>query len=189
MTTAPVTSVALIDGIDVDAVAAAVAACPGVSGLFGGRGNAIASYLPGRRVAGVEVNPTTVTIHVRSRWGIPAAQLLTQIAAAVSALLHGHHLEVVVADIDDAEPPALQEALTPLAPVVPATPALSAPTTTTPSPDAAQPTPVPAEPIVDPMTIDGPPGALPRSTVRPPGSAPAPTTPSPTPAPPTFPTA
>jgi hypothetical protein len=188
MTQAPVTSVALIDGIDVDAVAAAVTACPGVSGLFGGRGDAIACYLPGRRVAGVEVNPTTVTIHVRSRWGIPAAQLLTQIATTVSPLLHEHHLEVVVADIDDAEPAAPQEAVTPLAPVVQPTPALSEPPVTTPPPAADQPTRVSADLIVEPTPMDGPPGALPRSTVRPPGSAPVPTTRGPTPPPPTFPT-
>ncbi len=107
MSRAPVTTVAIIDGIDVDAVAAAVTACPGVSALFGGRSDVVASYLPGRRVAGVEVTakPPTVTIHVRSRWGVTAAELLAQIASAVSPLLHGQRLEVVVADIDDAEPP------------------------------------------------------------------------------------
>jgi hypothetical protein len=101
MTQAPVTSVAVIDGIDVDALAAAVTACPGVSALFGGRGDAIATYLPGRRVPGVEVQPSTVTIHIRSRWGVSAAQLLTEIAAAASPLLRGKRLQVVVADIDD----------------------------------------------------------------------------------------
>jgi hypothetical protein len=127
MTEAPGTSVALIDGIDVDAVAAAVTACPGVSALFGGRGDAIATYLPGRRVPGVEVQPSTVTIHVRSRWGIPAPQLLTQIGTAISPLLRGHRLEVVVADIDDAEPPALPEKVTPLAPVAQETVSLPGP--------------------------------------------------------------
>ena len=81
-------------------------ACPGVSALFGGRGDTIASYLPGRRVPGVEVPPTAVTIHVRSRWGVSAPQLLAQIAAAVSPLRHGKRLQVVVADIDDPDPPA-----------------------------------------------------------------------------------
>jgi hypothetical protein len=150
MTTAPVTSVALIDGINVDAVAAAVTACPGVSGLFGGRGDAIASYLPGRRVPGVEVQPFTVTIHVRGRWGVSASQLLAEIAAAVSPLLLGKRLQVVVADIDDPDP-AVGPAL-PTAPGVAATdvvaldPAVPRPPGS--APPATPPTPTPAFPTV-----------------------------------------
>jgi hypothetical protein len=141
MSTAPVASVALIDGVDVDAVAAAVTACPGVSALFGGRGDAIASYLPGRRVPGVEVTPTTVTIHVRSRWGISAPQLLTEVAAATSPLRHGKRLQVVVADIDDGDPPA------PLA--LPSGP-ISAEPVAVRSPGSASPPTVPGPPLPAP---------------------------------------
>ena len=38
----------LVDGVDVEAVAMAVAECPGVSGLDSGRYGEVASYLPGR---------------------------------------------------------------------------------------------------------------------------------------------
>src|SRR5881398_3708720 len=38
-----------IDGVDVDAVAAAVQACPDVAGLDGGKFGEVASYLPGRK--------------------------------------------------------------------------------------------------------------------------------------------
>ena len=43
---------AVIDGIDIDAVAAAVRGCAGVAGLDGGQFGEVASYLPGRKVAG-----------------------------------------------------------------------------------------------------------------------------------------
>ena len=101
MTTAAGTTVAMIDGIDVDAVAVAVRACPAVSGLYGGRGDAIASYLPGRRVPGVEVANGEVTVHVRSRWAIPAAELLSQVAAGLRPVIGSRPFQVVVEDIDD----------------------------------------------------------------------------------------
>jgi hypothetical protein len=149
---APVTSVALIDGVNVDAVAAAVTACPGVSGLFGGRGDAIATYLPGRRVSGIEVQPSTVTIHVRGRWGVSAPQLFAEIAAAVSPLLLGKRLHVVVADIDDPDPPVVLPL--PAAPAVAVTdlvvldPAVPRPPGSAPAATPSTPTPPPAFPTV-----------------------------------------
>ncbi len=92
---------AVIDGVDVDAVAAAVRACPAVSDLFAGRLEEVGSYLPGRRVAGVVVDAQSLMVQIRSRWGIPVAEVLRQVAAAVQHLQHGHELRVVVADIDD----------------------------------------------------------------------------------------
>lgn len=96
---------AVIDGVDVDAVAAAVQACPGVSGLDAGRFGEVASYLPGRRVQGVAVRKDSVTAQVRTRWAVPAADLLSQITAVLTPLTGGRRVELVVADIDD--PPAL----------------------------------------------------------------------------------
>lgn len=92
---------ALVDGVDVDAVAAAAGGCPGVAGLFAGRYGEFGSYLPGRRVAGVEVRDRTVTVHVRSRWGVPARHLLAEITAAIAPLTADRPVRVVVADIDD----------------------------------------------------------------------------------------
>jgi uncharacterized alkaline shock family protein YloU len=100
---------AVIDGINVDDVAAAVQACPGVSGLDGGRFGEVASYLPGRRVQGVAVRTYSVTVQVRSRWGVSAPDLLSQITAALTPLIGVRRVEVVVADID--EPPALEGSL------------------------------------------------------------------------------
>jgi hypothetical protein len=96
---------AVIDGVNVDGVASAVQGCPGVSGLDGGRFGEVASYLPGRRVQGVAVRADSVTVQVRSRWGVSAPDLLSQITAVLAPLIGGRRVEVVVADID--EPPAL----------------------------------------------------------------------------------
>ena len=172
MTTAPATSAAIIDGVDVDAVAAAVTACPGVSALFGGRGDAIASYLPGRRVPGVEVSGGTIVITVRSRWDTTAPALLTQISSAVSPMLRGKRFQILMADIDDpdtaqADPAAASDTAT-SRPVTPVTTAGRDPHSISPG--------------VEPATLDA-------STPRPPGSSPAPSEPAPQPAPPHFPTA
>jgi hypothetical protein len=98
---APVPVPALVDGVNVDAVAAAVRACPGVSDLYPGRFAEVATYLPGRRVPGVVIADGTLTVQVRSRWAVPADALLREIDSAVANLRHGHQLRVVVADIDD----------------------------------------------------------------------------------------
>jgi len=103
---------AVIDGINVDGVAAAVQACPGVSGLDGGRFGEVASYLPGRRVQGVAVRTNSVTVQVRSRWGVSAPDLLSQVTAALTPLIGARRVEVVVADID--EPPARGGSLPPV---------------------------------------------------------------------------
>jgi hypothetical protein len=96
---------AVADGIDVEAVSAAAAGCPGVSALDGGRFGEVASYRPGRQVPGVVVRENSVLIQVRSRWGVPAGDLLGQITAAVSPFTGHRRVELVIGDIDD--PPML----------------------------------------------------------------------------------
>jgi hypothetical protein len=116
MTLLPASSVpaaAVIDGVDVDAVAAAVLACPGVAALDGGQFGEVASYLPGRKVAGVMVGGGRVKVQVRVRWAVPAPGLARQITAALAPLI-GHYLvDVAIADIDD--PPGTLEAAGPRA--------------------------------------------------------------------------
>ena len=92
---------AVIDGVDVDAVAAAVEGCTGVSALDGGRFGEAATYLPGRTVAGVVVGDGRVAVQVRSRWGVPAPELAALIAAVVAPLTGYRPVDVVIADIDD----------------------------------------------------------------------------------------
>jgi hypothetical protein len=92
---------AFIDGVDVDAVAAAVQACAGVAGLDGGRFGEVVSYLPGRTVPGVVVSDSRVKVQIRSRWGIPARELAALITSALAPFTRGKPVDVVVADIDD----------------------------------------------------------------------------------------
>jgi hypothetical protein len=98
---------AYVQGVDVDAVATAVSGCAGVSALFAGRFHEVGTYLPGRRVAGIEVDPSTVTVHVRSRWGVTAARLREEVSLATTGLLAAHSLHLVIADIDD--PPSTSD--------------------------------------------------------------------------------
>ena len=116
MTTAPPAvdiAAAIVDGIDVDAVASAVLACPGVSDLTDGRFGDATSYLPGRRLTGVAVREDTLRISVRAKWGVTASDLLDQITLAVTPIGSDRRIEVVIAEIDDPpwlavqQPPAL----------------------------------------------------------------------------------
>jgi hypothetical protein len=89
---------------EVDAVAAVVLGCPGVSALDGGRFGEIASYLPGRVVPGVAVDEDRIRVQVRSAWGIPAAELAALITLALAPLAGPRPVDVTIADIDDPPP-------------------------------------------------------------------------------------
>jgi hypothetical protein len=92
---------AIIDGIDVDAVAAAVRACPGVSGLHGGRYGEVTTFLPGRVVRGVVVGGGRVRVQIRSAWGTQAPSLAAVITAALAPLTGNRPVDLAIADIDD----------------------------------------------------------------------------------------
>jgi hypothetical protein len=98
----------LVDGIDVDAVAALVRGCAGVSALDGGPFGEVASYLPGRTVPGVAVDDGRIRVQVRSRWGVPAADVAAIITAALAPLAGPRPVDVTIADIDD--PPVVAPA-------------------------------------------------------------------------------
>ena len=92
---------AVIDGVDVDAVAAAVRGCAGVSGLYGGRYGEVVTYLPGRTVPGVVVGGGRVRVQVRSRWGVEAPRLAALITTALAPLTGHRPVDIVIADVDD----------------------------------------------------------------------------------------
>lgn len=92
---------AVIDDINVDAVAAAVRACPGVSGLDGGQFSPVASYLPGRIVEGVEVSGGRVTVQIRAQWAVPVPDLAARITRVLAPLIRDRPVDVVISDIDD----------------------------------------------------------------------------------------
>jgi hypothetical protein len=92
------------DSLEVDAVAALVRGCAGVSALDGGPFGDVVSYLPGRTVPGVAVDDTRIRVQVRSQWGVPAAEVAALITAALAPLAGPRPVDVTIADIDD--PPA-----------------------------------------------------------------------------------
>ena len=100
---------AVIDGVNVDAVAAAVLGCAGVAGLDGGRFGEVTSYLPGRRVRGVVVSGGRVTVQIRSRWAVPAPGLAALITAVLAPLTGRRPVNVVIADIDDPPGPPVHK--------------------------------------------------------------------------------
>jgi hypothetical protein len=99
---------AVIDGVNVDAVAAAVLGCAGVAGLHGGQFGEVASYLPGRKVTGVVVSGGRVTVQIRSRWGVRLPDLVALITTVLMPLTGPRPVDVVIADIDDPPDPWLQ---------------------------------------------------------------------------------
>ncbi|HEY1668792.1 MAG TPA: hypothetical protein VGG54_24125 [Trebonia sp.] len=98
----------LVDGIDIDAVAAIVRGCAGVSALDGGPFGEVASYLPGRTIPGVAVDDNRIRVQVRSNWEVPAADVAALITAALAPLTGPRPVDVAIADIDD--PPATRPA-------------------------------------------------------------------------------
>ena len=78
---------AVVDGVDLDAVAAAARSCAAVDDLCPGPWGGVVSYLPGRQVAGVRVAHDHVVISVRGRWGVPVSELAGQVRAAVTRLV------------------------------------------------------------------------------------------------------
>jgi hypothetical protein len=96
---------AVVDGVDVDAVAAAVRQCDGVSGLDGGSYHEVATYLSGRTVDGVSVDAGRVQVQVRSRWGVEAPLLATLIQITLAPLVGSRPVDVTIADVDDPPDP------------------------------------------------------------------------------------
>jgi len=89
----------VVDGVDVDALDAAVRACPAVASLAGDRR---ATYLPGRRVSGIAIDRDAVVIEVTARWGTALADLVHQVRSAAAPFADGRRIDLLLADIEDA---------------------------------------------------------------------------------------
>jgi len=80
-----------------DRVAEIVRRCAGVADL-GGR--SIATYLPGRKVAGVDLDSDPVRIDLVARWGYLLTDVATEVRRAVSPLVDGRPVDIVIDDVD-----------------------------------------------------------------------------------------
>ena len=96
---APAPSPVSTEAADVDAIATAVRSCAGIDDLYAGYPVEVATYLPGRRVAGVRVADATVEVQVRARWGRPLPLIAAEVQAAVAPLAGGRRVDVLIADI------------------------------------------------------------------------------------------
>lgn len=131
---------ALFD-VDPDLLATLVLGCPAVAGLSAGPFGAAATYLPGRRVVGVRLDPTTVEVHVVARYGPTVLELAGQIRAALAGRVGGRQIDIVVQDLTDDRTVAHQAAQAPASTAVVAGPAGSV---------AVPPAPLPAGTAVPP---------------------------------------
>jgi hypothetical protein len=89
----------MVDGVDIDAVHRAVAACAGVSSVGSGSVAALTTYLPGRRVPGVRINPDSVELEIVAEWGSTAAGVSNEIRQALVGLTNGRPIDITIADI------------------------------------------------------------------------------------------
>ena len=86
--------------VDVVAIARSVESCPGVASLSSGPVGLAVSYLPGKRVEGVRATDELVEVHVVARWGMTVQLVDREVRDAVSSLLGGRRLDVVIEDVD-----------------------------------------------------------------------------------------
>lgn len=85
---------------DAEQVATAVVGCPTVAGLGADLPGEVATYLPGRRVAGVRVAPGHVEVHVVGRYGPSVAEIAAEVRRAVAAAVGTVQVDVHVDDLD-----------------------------------------------------------------------------------------
>jgi hypothetical protein len=89
----------MVDGVDIDAVHTAVNACPGVAGVGGGTLAALTTYLPGRRIPGIRINPESIELEVVAEWNTTAADIVSEIRRAVADLVHRRRVDITITDI------------------------------------------------------------------------------------------
>ncbi|QIG45757.1 hypothetical protein G5V58_04685 [Nocardioides anomalus] len=85
-----------------DAVVDAVLAVPGVHGLHAGLLGDAATYLPGRRVAGVRRDEDGWELHLVLDWGAPVAATTAAVRTALAGLVSGP----LTLTVEDVAPPA-----------------------------------------------------------------------------------
>jgi len=81
-----------------DRVAAAVTAVPAVAAMHPGRFGEVATYLPGRRVTGVQVRDDEVEVDVVVRWGVNLPATADAVRTAVARVAQ-RPVYVVIQDV------------------------------------------------------------------------------------------
>ncbi|MEU6248475.1 hypothetical protein [Glycomyces sp. NPDC047010] len=89
----------------VDAIADAVLAVPGVTGLHHGT----AVLLPGRRVPGLRLGDTECEVHATVSWGTDIPAAAAAIRTAVAPLAAGRAVTVVIEDLTTADTAAADD--------------------------------------------------------------------------------
>jgi len=117
---------ALVDGVDVDAVAAAVRGCPAVDDLAGGPLGGVATYLPVRRVPGIRISDDRIEVHVRGVWDQPVSLIADQIRGALATLNGGRIIDVVLTDVAEPGQARAQYSVPAAEPATTATPSVLA---------------------------------------------------------------
>lgn len=93
-------SPALYD-VDPEALAALVLSCPAVAALSGGAVGGAATYLPGRAVPGIRIQPGAVEVHVVVRYGPTVSELARQIRHSLTGRVQDRTIDIVVEDVAD----------------------------------------------------------------------------------------
>lgn len=83
-----------------DAIAAAVRAVAGVEDLHTGTFGEVATYLPGRRVQGVQLGPDRCAVHLVLAWGAPVLVTADKVRAVVGPLV-GTRVDITIEDVVD----------------------------------------------------------------------------------------
>ncbi|GAB3249123.1 hypothetical protein GCM10027425_06000 [Alteromonas gracilis] len=94
----PTDEVGQVEETLADRVAATVLAVPGVSGLHGGSFGEVATYLPGRQVAGVRTADDHTAVHISVAMDQPLLEVADTVRDQVAALTGGE-VRVVVEDV------------------------------------------------------------------------------------------
>ena len=81
-----------------DVIAAAARSVPGVADLHTGAFGEAATYLPGRRVNGVQIRDDVTEVHLTLTWGAPVLPTADEVRRVVSALVTTR-VDITVEDV------------------------------------------------------------------------------------------
>jgi len=76
-----------LDQSEADAIVDAVRACTTVADLSGGLAGEVATYLPGRRISGVQIRDEGVIVHVIGRYGPTVNAIAAEVTTAVTSVV------------------------------------------------------------------------------------------------------